>query len=107
MQSGAPIIRPMPLSISATQASCASWVTSTSAKPPSSACLMVTAIVRPESVRLCGMFEIRFAPWVGCTKKAFGKPRTWMPCLDLMPSPQASDRVSPSLPVTSKPERRL
>ena len=35
--------------------------------PSSSACLTIAAIVRPDSVRLCGTLEIRFAPWVGCT----------------------------------------
>ena len=53
----------------------------------------------PASVRLCGTLEIRFAPCVGCTKKAFGKPCTWMPCLVRMPSAQASDSFSPSRPV--------
>ena len=60
-----------------------------------------------ESTRLWGTFEIRAAPWKAWTKKAFGKPRAWIPCRVRMPSAQAAESLSPSRPLMSKPERRV
>src|SRR5438034_8690868 len=74
-------MRPAPVSSSSTQWSSASLVTSISLKPFACACRIISAIVFAASVRLCGTLEMRFAPCVGCTKNAFGKPWTWMPCL--------------------------
>lgn len=62
---------------------------------------MIVAIVRPDSVRLWGMLEMRLAPCVGCTMNAFGKPCTPMPCWVRMPSTQCSESFTPSRPVMS------
>ncbi len=59
---------------------------------------MIAAIVEPDSVRLCGTLEIRFAPCAGLTMNAFGKWWAWMPCSDRIPSAQYSDSVMPSRP---------
>ena len=59
----------------------------------------------PDSVKLCGTFEIRLAPWVDWTMKALGNPWMWMPCIVRMPSAQYSDNRNPSRPTTSKPAR--
>ena len=56
---------------------------------------MTVAMVWPASVRLCGMFEIRLAPWLGPTTNRFGKPWTWMPCRLRMPSAQCSVKRPP------------
>jgi len=47
------------------------------------------------------------AAWPGPTTNRFGKPWTWRPCSVCMPSAQCSESVVPSLPTTSKPERRV
>ena len=66
---------------------------------------IIIAIVRPDSVKLWGTFEISAAPWKAPRMNRFGKPWTWMPWSERMPPSQASESFTPLVPVTSKPSR--
>ena len=63
------------------------------------------ARVAPASVKLCVMFEIRFAPWFGATTNRFGKPCTCMPCLDSHARRPSSRRVPGRRDRTSRSRR--
>ena len=62
---------------------------------------MTAAMVTPASERFEVTFEIRLAPCAKPTMNRFGKPCTWMPCIDRMPSSQQSESRRPSRPIVS------